>query len=276
MAQPPLVIVAAAAREVAAVRRALRVQRRGRWIAYEYAPSDAEGIYRWWEGEAGGCPLVLIRSGIGPRRAGRAAEEACVEFRPRGLLALGLAGALRADLRPGALIVAERTRPDGMAGPDPVAVTADAGMLRAAIAAGRAAAIATACGTLVTLPGLVATPEAKAALAASTGAVAVDMESGAVAAVAARAGLPFLAAKIVFDAADEPLHPALMEVVRADGSPRFLRAAGLAARDPAARAALHWAGRRSRLAASILTRFCRVFLPMVAAGGHLDGGGPFP
>ena len=276
MAQPPHVIIAAAASEAAAVRRALRVQRRGRWIAYEYVPSDAEGTYRWWEGEAGGRPLVLIRGGIGTRRAGRAAEIACVEVRPRGLLALGFAGALRADLPPGTLVVAERTRADGPDGPDLATPTADAALVRAAVAAGHAAGISTACGVLITAPALAATPEAKTALAASTGALAVDMEAGAVAAVAARAGLPFLAAKIVFDAAHEPLHPALLEVVRPDGTPRILRAARLAARDPEARAALHWAGRRSRLAATMLTRFCRAFLPLVGAGGRLDGGGPFP
>jgi adenosylhomocysteine nucleosidase len=261
MTEAPIVIVAAAAREAAAVRRALRVPRRGRGIAYEYVPTDTEGAYRWWEGEAGRYPLVLIRSGIGPRRAGRAAEVACVEFRPRALLALGLAGALRADLRPGALIVAERTCPGGADGPGLVTVAADAGLVRAAVAAGEALGIPTACGTLITAPALAATPGAKAVLAASTGAVAVDMEAGGVATVASRARLPFLAAKIVFDAADEPLHPALLQVVRPDGTPRILRAAHLAVRDPEVRAALHWAGRRSREAARILTRFCRAFLP---------------
>lgn len=179
------------------------------------------------------------------------------------MVALGFAGALRTDLGPGTLIVADRTRPEGDDGPAVGTVTADAGMVRAAVAAAQAAGIHTACGTLVTSPALAATPEAKRALAAATRAVAVDMEAGAVATVAARAGVPFLAAKIVFDAADEPLHPALLEVVRPDGSPRLLRAARLAALDGEVRAALRWAGPRSRLAARTLTRFCQAFLPML-------------
>lgn len=269
-----LVIIAAAAREAAAVRRALPVLRRGRFTEYEYVPTGQEGRWRYWQGEASGRSVAIVRGGLGSQACTEAAELAHLCFGPQAMVVLGFSGALRADLRPGTLIVAERTTPEGTDGPDLVTVAADAGMVRAAIAAGQAAGIPTACGTLVTVATLAATPQAKHALAASTGAVAVDMEAGAVAAVAARAGLRFLAAKIVFDAADEPLHPALMEVVRPDGSPRLLRAARLAARDPEARAALHWAGRRSRLAASVLTRFCRAFLPMMGAGdpGTGDGG----
>ncbi len=255
MSGASLVIIAAAAREAAAVRRALRVRTRRRL-----------GARRCWIGEFGGGSVALVRAGVGPERAADAAREAAETLGPTRLVVLGFAGALRKDLLPGTLIVAERTRPAGADGPDLGTVTADAALIRAAVAAGEAAGIPTACGTLVTVPTLAATPEAKAALAASTGAVAVDMEAGAVATVAAQAGLPFLAAKIVFDAADEPLHPALMEVVRPDGLPRLLRAAHLAARDKDARAALHWAGRRSRLAAAALTRFCRALLPTVGGG----------
>jgi nucleoside phosphorylase len=256
-----LVIIAAAAREAAAVRRALRVRARRRL-----------GPRRCWVGKAGGGAVALLRAGVGPEWAAAAAREATEAFRPTRLVVLGFAGSLLQDVLPGSLIVAERTRPDGSDGPDLVTVAADAGMVRAAVAAGQAVGVPTVCGTLITVPALAATPGAKAALAASTGAVAVDMEAGAVATVAARAGLPFLAAKIVFDAAGEPLHPALMDVVRPDGTPRLLHAAGLAARDKDARAALHWAGRRSRLAATALTRFCRAFLPLLSGAGERGPG----
>jgi hypothetical protein len=174
-------------------------------------------------------------------------------------VALGFAGALRPDLRSGTLVIADDTRPEAIDGPDMVTVAADPALVHAALQASEEAGIPTARGTIVTVQKLAAAPETKAALAASTGAVAVDMEAGAVATVAARAGVPFLAVKIIFDAADEPLHPRLLETLRPDGSPRYLHAAYLAARNPEVRAALHWAGRRSRAAARALAAFCRAF-----------------
>ncbi len=271
MSSIPLVIVAAAAREAAAVRRAFRVQSRGRLTAPECAPTGWTGRCRYWEWEARGRSVVTVQGGVGSRQCAQTAEMARLCFKPQGIMALGFAGALRTHLRPGALVVAERTRPEGDDGPDLLTVAADAAMIRAAVKAGEVAGILTACGALVTVPALAATPEAKAALAASTGAVAVDMEAGAVATVAARAGLPFLAAKVILDAADESLHPALMDVVRPDGTPRFLYAAYLAARDGDVRAALHWAGRRSRLAATVLTRFCRALFPILGAWDRGSG-----
>ncbi len=265
MSRAPLVIVVAAASEAAAVRRAVRVHRRGSCAAYEYTPAAGRERYRYWKGEAGGRSVVIIRSGLGPRRASMAAGIMHLGFRPEGMVALGFAGALRPDLRPGSLIVADGTKPEGADGPELLTVATDPALIRAAVQAGEAAGIPTVRGMLVTVPSLAATPEAKAALAASSGAAAVDMEAGAVAAVAARAGVPFLAAKIIFDGVDELLHPSLMDVVRADGSPRCLRAALLAARDPEVRAALHWAGRRSRAAAGTLTAFCRAFFALLGA-----------
>ena len=63
-------------------------------------------------------------------------------------------------------------------------------------------------GTLVTSREVVATPEAKAALFARTGAVAVDMESSLILAAAAAAGCPTLVVRGVSDAAGEtPCRP---------------------------------------------------------------------
>lgn len=250
-------VIVAASREAAAVRRVLGLHQRRRRLASG----------RCWEGKPGIFAVVaVVRAGIGPARAEAAVREALRALRPNVLLSLGFAGALRSGIPPGTLLLAEGTHLEGLVG-----WPADPKLLDAGRAACASAGIACLVENLVTVPSLAATPQAKAALGAATGAAAADMEAAAVAAVAAVAGLPFLAAKVIFDAADEVLHPVLMDVVWPDGSPRLLRAARLAARDAEVRAALHWASRRSRLAATVLTRLCRALLPILGAGDRAPG-----
>lgn len=217
-------------------------------------------------GASDGTPVAIVQGGIGLQRALRAGALALDALRPAGVVVLGFAGALRADLKPGTLIVVEHTRTE-VGGPGAVDIASHPRLVRAAVMAGEAADIPAARGSLVTVAAPAATPAAKAALATASGAWAVDMEAAAVAAAAAAAGLPFLAVKVVFDALDEPLDPVLMDVVRPDGSPRLLHAALLAVRDREARAGLRWAARRARGAGRVLTRFCRAFLPLAAGPG---------
>jgi adenosylhomocysteine nucleosidase len=68
---------------------------------------------------------------------------------------------------------------------------------------------------------VVTTPAAKAALAARTGAVAVDMESAGIAAAAADAGLPFVALRVIADGPDDTLPNDIETLVTADGRTRY-------------------------------------------------------
>ncbi len=65
---------------------------------------------------------------------------------------------------------------------------------------------------------MVATAEAKAALFASSGAVAVDMESSVILAHAAAAGCPTLVVRGVSDAAGESVPLELIELMTRTGS----------------------------------------------------------
>jgi len=82
-------------------------------------------------------------------------------------------------------------------------------------------------GTLVTSGEVVATVEAKSALFASTGAVAVDMESSLILAHAAGAGCPTLVVRGVSDAAHESLPLELIDLMTPAGTLRPLRALAL-------------------------------------------------
>ena len=84
-------------------------------------------------------------------------------------------------------------------------------------------------GDLLTVPTALESPAAKRAAAAATDAVAVDMESAAIAAVAARARVPFVALRVVVDGLDDAL-PA--------GAERWIDERGSGACRPALRAAV--------------------------------------
>ena len=77
-----------------------------------------------------------------------------------------------------------------------------------------------AVGTLLAARQPIASVAEKAALRAASGALAVDMESGAVAEAAAGAGLPFLALRIVADPADRAIPAAALQGIAPDGSRR--------------------------------------------------------
>jgi len=65
-------------------------------------------------------------------------------------------------------------------------------------------------GTLLTSARAIETPAEKAAAFRDTGAAAVDMESAAVAEVAAAHGLPFIAVRVIVDTAGDALPPAVV------------------------------------------------------------------
>jgi len=122
------------------------------------------------------------------------------------VLSFGIAGGLDPSLRPGDLVVASRVRGPGgayLADPAWAAALARATGARLGILAGAAAAVAT--------------PAAKRALRDATGALAVDMESEAVAAFAALHSLPFAALRAVADPADAVVPRAALVGLDADG-----------------------------------------------------------
>lgn len=94
----------------------------------------------------------------------------------------------------------------------------------------------------------------KAALFAATGASAIDLESGAVAAVAARHGLPFAVLRAVCDPAEFDLPPAALLALDAQGGIRPWRVAGSIAAEPRQIPALLALGRAAAAARAALIR----------------------
>ncbi len=210
---------------------------------------------------AGGRALCL---GPGPQAAGRAARRLLDEG-ARALVSAGLCGALDPALAPGEVVLATRvvarTDPARSWMTDPVWHAAVAGRLPPELAFGT--------GALLGSDTAVVSVAGKQSLAGRTGAVAVDMESHAVAAVAAEAGVPFLVLRAVADTAADALPPWLAGVLNRDGTPNARVAARRLLAGPWRAVTLIRLARRGRAAERALGRAAS---ELASAGD----GGPAP
>lgn len=155
-----------------------------------------------------GDGALLAISGIG-RAAAAAAAGALVEAGASALMSFGMAGALDPALKPGCVIVPRELIFDNGA-----RYQADS-TWRQRVAAELRALRAVTEGDLLTSDRAIETPAHKAAAFHSTRAAAVDMESAAVAQVAAKHNLPFLAVRVIVDTAADRLPHAVVAASRA-------------------------------------------------------------
>ena len=98
-------------------------------------------------------------------------------------------------------------------------------------------------GTIIGADRIIASAAEKAALHATTGAIAVDMESHIAARVAARHGLPFAILRTISDTADHALPPAALVGMKPDGSMALGAVLASLARHPSQLPALIRTGR---------------------------------
>ncbi|GAB2546718.1 phosphorylase family protein [Rhodanobacter koreensis] len=161
---------------------------------------------------ADGAGLWL--SGMGPIAARRAAQ-ALVDAGATALAIFGVAGALQTDLRSGTLVCPERIVDDKGADflPDPIWRT------RLLLQLAKAALPAPETGTLLSMPTPLLTPTVKTAMRDRHAAIAVDMESAAVAEIARDYGLPFVALRAIIDELHDTVPAALHASVDAWGRP---------------------------------------------------------
>lgn len=139
-------------------------------------------------------PPIIFVSGASPARA-REGAAILAENGAAGLLSFGMAGGLDPALSPGTLVVAR-----AVAGEDGTIYTADNDW-RVRFTAEIGEDLEFSLGTLAGRDRPVLSAAEKTALFQATGAVAADMESHAVAAVARKLSLPFLAVRAIADPA---------------------------------------------------------------------------
>jgi adenosylhomocysteine nucleosidase len=142
-----------------------------------------------------------------------AAREAAEGLRAGGatsLMSWGLAGALDSRLRPGDLIL-----PESIYAGRPLQIDLN---WRARLSMLLPDSFSVTGGILAASKQVLTSASAKNDLAQATGACAVDMESGAVAEAAARAGIPLLVVRAISDPAEFSPPSILLGAVRPDGS----------------------------------------------------------
>ncbi len=149
-----------------------------------------------------GCGMVAIGGGL---PAG--AEQAALRLAEAGagaLVSFGLAGGLDPALRSGDVVIAEAVWEDGRI------IAADPPLC--ALLGGSTARL------IAAAPAPVVSAADKQALFLSSGAAAVDLESGAVARVAARRALPFAVLRVICDPAQRDLPQAALAALDAQGA----------------------------------------------------------
>ncbi len=156
-------------------------------------------------GTLGGCDVTVVFTGVGDGADCQERLQTALATRPELLIASGFGGGLTPGLAVGDIVIGENYSDPGWA----TTASESLGCRRV---------------TLTTQPLLAETVLAKAQLAAATGADAVDMETGWIAARCRAAGIPMLSVRVISDAWDQDF-PApgavLFDVARQ--RPRYVR-----------------------------------------------------
>lgn len=157
-------------------------------------------------------PLIACAGGDPARAAAQARGFA--NERVSGLVSFGIAGGLDPSLAPGDTVLADR-----VVAPAGVVYRTDADW-RHAVAATLADICPTQQGAVAGADSALTRPAEKAELRRRTAALAVDMESHAVAAAAAQAGLPLLILRVVADPAGRAIPSCALSGIAAGGRRR--------------------------------------------------------
>ena len=151
----------------------------------------------------------VVATGGGTAAGAETAAESLAAGGVTALLSFGLAGGLDPKLKPGELIIPRAVLSAGQNFPTDFALDRRLGGPTADLLLGETA--------------VVASPDAKRRLWHTTNAAAADLESGAVAQVAARHDLPFAALRAVCDPAGRSLPRTALAALDRKGRVRVLR-----------------------------------------------------
>jgi adenosylhomocysteine nucleosidase len=168
-----------------------------RLLQFTASIPDAPCNAGWYESPRG--TVLVMETGVGARCARDAVQWLFNEYEPQMVVACGFAGALSPTLQVGdVLLASEVVEP----GEDDLhwrtTVPAELGDLPV--------------GRILTAPRLVANPADKKSFARQTGAIAVDMESAAIAEACQEHRVPCAVVRTISDTANTALSPRLVEM----------------------------------------------------------------
>jgi nucleoside phosphorylase len=176
-------------------------------------PERLLGQFPVFEGDGG----FVCRTGMGPI-AEEATRLAIEHLSPRVILSVGTCGGLSKDLDTGDIVLCSHLHEWSESPPDePHAIKADDGLLAAALRAAKATGVSARSGGSVSVDEPAWGPAEKAALRSWKNHDVVEMESYWIGRAASRAGLPYLAIRVVTDGHGDTL-PNIPGLITADGS----------------------------------------------------------
>lgn len=206
--------------------------------------------------------VVLIQTGIGWNRALSAAQIAAARFPLRLYISTGFTGALQDSIQVGDLVIGQKVFslvPMGQK-----VFICDAAFTQSAGTAAKAFPGTVFFGSLVTVGQIVGRVEEKRAIARKSDAIALDMETAAVADVAEQRRTPFIAVRAVSDILEEDLDLDGNLFLTDQGTFRWLRGIRYLVSHPTALGHLNRLRRQSNLAARSLGLFFQEFLPSLS------------
>lgn len=201
---------------------------------------------RWLRASA----LAVRVGGVGAEHARRAAR-ALIADGAHALISWGTAAALAPTLSVGTLVLADRVVGDSVPlVPDRAWTARVAESLRGVVPVVR--------GTMACPTDVLRNANEKRALADRSGAIAADMESAAIGAVAREAGLPWIVVRAISDAADTVVPSSVTSAIDDVGALSMVRLLGGLLKNPMDIAALPKLARGMRLAGRTMTSVASV------------------
>jgi adenosylhomocysteine nucleosidase len=156
-----------------------------------------------------GGTILFVKTGIGPGRSAHRIDKVLQQVRPSKILIIGYAGALDGRLKVGDIFIARKAMtllPQGHKDPplsSPETGGAELQLWPELHSAGSAAGLEINLGDLLTSDHVVGDPKQKILLFHQFRAQAVDMETAAIAAVAAAHGIPIGCVRAISDTAQD-------------------------------------------------------------------------
>jgi len=196
--------------------------------------------------------VAFVATGIGMKR-GRAIARQALSALPDTELVIGtgVVGALSGGLRPGDIVIADRAMKarEDSAHPEHV-LPVDPATLNYCERTLHAAGLASSTGAILSSLRVIPNAEGKRAAKQHSGAIAVDMESAAIAGEATARGIPFAIVRTVIDSLEDEIFGA--EMADEEGHVKPLAAANYLVRNPSAVLKIPWMIRNLALASRAL------------------------
>lgn len=239
-------ILAATGRELLPVRAALE--------PWGKAHRDHQGPFSWETVRKDAVEINIIETGIGPVQASNAASTTVSCLLPHVMIVTGYAGALGPE-GVGALIIATEVH-DWTAERGHAPEMSHALLVEGAKTAARKAGLGWSQGAVLTVARVAWRATEKQTLGEASGALAVDMETAAVAKVANAAGIPFVAVRAISDKVGEDLP---LDFSRCFGPYGVVHAIIEIIRHPFILKGLYRMKRQAEVASESLASFFRMF-----------------